>query len=107
MLGITQFQSELMNVKSPENGQNRHSNLEQLIQAGKFVVTGELGPPKGWSRDEIERKAGLLRGVVDAVNILGTHFSETIRRYAHELLSRQDAKVRQEDGCTRLHCVAL
>jgi len=30
--------------------------------------------------------------VVDAVSVLGTHLSELIRRYAHELFSRQDAK---------------
>src|SRR5207248_2821843 len=30
--------------------------------------------------------------VVDSVSVLGTHLSETIRRSAHELFSRQDAK---------------
>ena len=30
--------------------------------------------------------------VVDSVSVLGTHLSEIIRRYAHELFSRQDAK---------------
>jgi len=30
--------------------------------------------------------------VVDSISVLGTHLAETIRRYAHELLSRQDAK---------------
>ena len=30
--------------------------------------------------------------VVDNVSVLGTHLSELIRRYAHELFSRQDAK---------------
>jgi flagellar biosynthesis protein FlhA len=30
--------------------------------------------------------------VVDNVSVLGTHLSEVIRRYAHELFSRQDAK---------------
>ncbi len=30
--------------------------------------------------------------VVDSVSVLGTHLSEVIRRYAHELFSRQDAK---------------
>lgn len=51
------------------NGYKSGSNLEQLLRAGHFVVTGELGPPKGWQREVIERKAELLRGVVDAVNI--------------------------------------
>jgi flagellar biosynthesis protein FlhA len=30
--------------------------------------------------------------VVDAVTVLGTHLSELVRRHAHELFSRQDAK---------------
>ncbi|HEY1494197.1 MAG TPA: flagellar biosynthesis protein FlhA [Candidatus Solibacter sp.] len=30
--------------------------------------------------------------VVDSVSVLGTHLSEIIRRFAHELFSRQDAK---------------
>src|SRR5450759_1613342 len=30
--------------------------------------------------------------VVDSVSVLGTHLSELIRRYSHELFSRQDAK---------------
>lgn len=31
--------------------------------------------------------------VVDAVGVVGTHLAELVRRHAHELLSRQDAKV--------------
>jgi flagellar biosynthesis protein FlhA len=30
--------------------------------------------------------------VVDDVSVMGTHFSEVVRRHAHELLSRQDTK---------------
>jgi methylenetetrahydrofolate reductase (NADPH) len=45
------------------------SNLEKVIASGQFVVTGELGPPQGWEREEIEHKAQLLKGVVDAVNL--------------------------------------
>ncbi|MBN1992209.1 MAG: methylenetetrahydrofolate reductase [Anaerolineae bacterium] len=51
------------------NGYKSGSNLERVIRAGHFVVTGELGPPQGWCREEIERKAALLKGVVDAVNL--------------------------------------
>ena len=51
------------------NGHKPISNLEQLVAAGHFVVTGELGPPKGWDREVIERKGEQLRGVVDAVNV--------------------------------------
>jgi len=41
-------------------------------------------------RSERARNAGYT--VVDGVSVLGTHLSELIRRYAHELFSRQDAK---------------
>ena len=41
-------------------------------------------------RAERARNAGYT--VVDPVSVLGTHLSELIRRHAHELLSRQDAK---------------
>src|SRR5664279_3997803 len=36
------------------------------------------------------KKAGYT--VVDPVTVMGTHISEFVRRYAHELFSRQDAK---------------
>jgi len=39
---------------------------------------------------ESARKAGYT--IVDTVSILGTHLAELVRRYAHELFSRQDAK---------------
>ncbi|HTS66740.1 MAG TPA: flagellar biosynthesis protein FlhA [Candidatus Acidoferrales bacterium] len=41
-------------------------------------------------RAERARHAGYT--VVDSVSVLGTHLSEVIRRHAHELFSRQDAK---------------
>ncbi len=45
------------------------SNLEKILTSGQFAVTGELGPPKGADTAVIERKADLLRGNVDAVNV--------------------------------------
>ena len=45
------------------------SNLEKILSKGLFAVTGELGPPKGNDIGVIKRKADLLRGVVDAVNV--------------------------------------
>ncbi len=45
------------------------SNLEKVLRAGHFAVTGELGPPTGASRAVIEKKARYLKGNVDAVNI--------------------------------------
>ena len=45
------------------------SNLEKVLTSGQFVVTGELGPPKGADVSVIERKVNLLRGNVDAINV--------------------------------------
>jgi len=45
------------------------SNLERLLEKGEFVVTGELGPPKGPDVKVVKEKAALLKGNVDAVNI--------------------------------------
>jgi flagellar biosynthesis protein FlhA len=41
-------------------------------------------------RAEAARAAGYT--VVDGLNVLGTHFTEMIRRHVHEIYSRQDAK---------------
>jgi len=45
------------------------SNLEQVLASGGFAVTAELGPPKSADLDVIAKKASLLKGWVDAVNI--------------------------------------
>ncbi len=45
------------------------SNLERILAARHFAVTGELGPPKSHDAGVIRQKAGLLKGCVDAVNI--------------------------------------
>jgi len=45
------------------------SNLEKVLSSGTFAVTAELGPPKSADRGVIERKAGILKGYADAVNI--------------------------------------
>ena len=45
------------------------SNLEKVLSAGHFAVTGELGPPRGADGEEVTKKAGFLKGNVDAVNI--------------------------------------
>ena len=52
-----------------ENGYKSGSNLEKVLAAGKFAVTAELGPPKSADLDLIGKKAALLKGIVDAVNI--------------------------------------
>jgi len=45
------------------------SNLEKVLEKGLFAVTAELGPPKGNDVTVIERKANLLKGYVDAINV--------------------------------------
>ena len=45
------------------------SNLEKILEAGHFAFTGELGPPRGTSAEEVRKKAGFLKDKVDAVNI--------------------------------------
>jgi len=45
------------------------SNLEKVLESGQFVVTAELGPPKSADRKVVEKKAGILKGYADAVNI--------------------------------------
>jgi len=56
-------------TQTKTNGYTVGSNLEKVIRSGQFAVTGELGPPRGWQREEIERKVQLLKGVVDGVNL--------------------------------------
>jgi methylenetetrahydrofolate reductase (NADPH) len=51
------------------NGYKSGSNLERVLATRRFAVTGELGPPKGRDPEVIRKKAALLTGCVDAVNI--------------------------------------
>ncbi len=45
------------------------SNLERVLESGAFAVTGELGPPKNSDPEVVRKKARILKGNVDAVNI--------------------------------------
>jgi methylenetetrahydrofolate reductase (NADPH) len=45
------------------------TNLEKVLESGKFAVTAEAGPPKGTGAEVIQRKGKLLRNYCDAVNI--------------------------------------
>ena len=45
------------------------SNLAKALQSGRFVVTAELGPPKGADPELVRQKAKYLKGHVVAVNI--------------------------------------
>jgi methylenetetrahydrofolate reductase (NADPH) len=52
-----------------EEAMRSGSALERILEDGGFAVTGECGPPQGADLGVIERKAGLLRRNVDAVNV--------------------------------------
>jgi len=58
-----------MTASEKSNGYLVGSNLERVLRAGHFAVTGELGPPQSADGEVIRKKATLLRGYVDAVNI--------------------------------------
>ena len=45
------------------------SRLEKILDAGHFAVCSEMGPPMSASADFIRKKAQVLKGYVDAVNI--------------------------------------
>jgi methylenetetrahydrofolate reductase (NADPH) len=45
------------------------SRLQQILENGDLAVTAECGPPKGAKPEVIVKKAALLRGKVDAINV--------------------------------------
>jgi 5,10-methylenetetrahydrofolate reductase len=45
------------------------SKLKQALESGQFVVTGEIGPPKGVGLEKCLQDAEVLRGHVAAINV--------------------------------------
>ncbi|MBF0496138.1 MAG: methylenetetrahydrofolate reductase [Deltaproteobacteria bacterium] len=45
------------------------SNLEKVLTAGIFAITGECGPPRGANAEVVREKAKFLKGNVDSVNV--------------------------------------
>ncbi|HLI83828.1 MAG TPA: flagellar biosynthesis protein FlhA [Bryobacteraceae bacterium] len=61
--------------------------------SGQTTREPAFGMPALWiPAEQVERARQSGYTVVDAVNVLGTHLAELIRRHSHELFSRQDAK---------------
>ncbi len=56
-------------MAASSNGYISGSNLERVLRAGHFAVTGELGPPQSADGGVIRKKASLLSGFCDAVNL--------------------------------------
>lgn len=48
---------------------NETITLKDKLKSGRFAVTSELGPPRGSDPDVVRKKALMLKGAVDAVNI--------------------------------------
>jgi flagellar biosynthesis protein FlhA len=63
------------------------------VKDGQLTREPAFGMPAWWVPSE---RANQVRAdgytVVDSLTVLGTHLAELIRRHAHELFSRQDAK---------------
>jgi methylenetetrahydrofolate reductase (NADPH) len=45
------------------------SNLKRVLRNGNFAVTAECGPPKGADPEVVRKKASVLKGFVDSVNV--------------------------------------
>ena len=45
------------------------TNLEKVLESGRFAVTAEAGPPKGTSAKLVQRKGEVLKNCVDALNV--------------------------------------
>ncbi len=45
------------------------TNLEKVLESGKFAVTAEVGPPKGASAKVVQRKGEMLKSCCDALNV--------------------------------------
>jgi flagellar biosynthesis protein FlhA len=92
----------LILIKGAEIGRYElPQGCELAIPAGKVgaAIDGQatrdpaFGLPALWISSEASEKArNAGYTVVDPLSVLGTHLAEVIRRHAHELFSRQDAK---------------
>jgi len=52
-----------------DSGPRSGSKLQAALEAGRFAITAEIGPPRGANVNPIRRKARLLRDWIDAANI--------------------------------------
>lgn len=60
-------------IQGKMRGLSYLANLAALLQQGEFVVTAEINPPKSASASVVKRRASVLKGVVDAVNVTDSH----------------------------------
>ena len=53
--------------------------IADLVEQGKFVISAEVGPPKGVDIQEMIETAELMRGRVDAINVTDQQSSAIIQ----------------------------
>jgi 5,10-methylenetetrahydrofolate reductase len=61
------------------------SRLQEELEAGKFVLTGEIGPPKGIDTHEMDEEIEHLRGKVTAINV--TDIQSSVMRLGSLIVS--------------------
>ena len=61
-------------------------SLCEKIKTGKFIITSEIGPPKGTDIEEMLKDAELIKGRVDAVNV--TDLQSSVMRVGSLAISR-------------------
>jgi methylenetetrahydrofolate reductase (NADPH) len=54
-------------------------SIEEILDSGKFLVSGEIGPPKGPDIEEMKEHIELLKDIVHAMNI--TDNQSSVMRY--------------------------
>ena len=53
-------------------------SLKEALHSGKFVITSEVGPPKGTNLEKLLHHIDLLKDKVDAMNVTD-HQSSVMR----------------------------
>ena len=90
------FRGQLIATGEVMPGYSLAMNTNNSTEVLPGVQTAEpvFGLPATWIT-EVERKNAEMAGytVVDPASVLVTHFSETIKRHCHQILSRQDVQV--------------
>ncbi len=56
-------------MKEKLKGGEKEMSFRDILNSGKFVVTAEVGPPKGTDIKEMIHHMEILKGKVDAVNV--------------------------------------
>ena len=59
------------NVKKELGVENVKPSIQEVLESGKFLVSGEIGPPKGPDIEEMIHHVDLMKDIVHAMNIAG------------------------------------